>query len=104
MASYLVTGSTRGIGLALVSHLASLPKSEVGTIFATGRRSNSPELTELVDKNPARVIFTKLDTTDQSSVEGAARAVEEKLHGKGLDVLINNAGIMGKAGRGLEEM
>jgi NAD(P)-dependent dehydrogenase (short-subunit alcohol dehydrogenase family) len=104
MASYLVTGSSRGLGLALVSRLATMPKAEVGTIIATARQDNSPRLKELVDASSGRVEFVNLDITDQDSVEAAARLVEAKLQGKGLDYLINNAGVMDWSSTGLEGM
>jgi NAD(P)-dependent dehydrogenase (short-subunit alcohol dehydrogenase family) len=39
-----------------------------------------------------RAIFVKLETTVEESVKEAVRQVEKALGGKGLDVLINNAG------------
>ena len=104
MASYLVTGSSRGLGLALVSRLASLPKAEVASIIATGRQDNSPQLKEIVSTSSGRVEFVKLDVTDKTSVEEAAKSVEQKLKGKGLDFLINNAGVMDWSKDGLESM
>lgn len=104
MASYLVTGSSRGLGLALVSRLASLPKADVGTIIATARQENSPRLQELVTAFPGRIELVKLDVTDMLSVEAAARLVEVKLQGKRLDYLINNAGVMDWSPTGLEGM
>ncbi|CRG88458.1 hypothetical protein PISL3812_05488 [Talaromyces islandicus] len=94
MASYVITGSSRGIGLGLVSLLASLPASQVGKVFATSRQDNSPKLTELIKQHPDRVQFVQLDVTDRESVKRAAAEVERVLDGKPLDVLINNAGFM----------
>lgn len=104
MASYLVTGSSRGLGLALVSRLASLPQANVETIIATARQDNSPRLKEIASASSGRVELVNLDVTDKASVEEAARSVDEKLKGKGLDYLINNAGVMGWSTRGLEGM
>lgn len=104
MASYLITGSSRGLGLALVSHLASLPKAEVATIIATARQDNSPQLREIVSAWPGRVEFVQLDVTDKASVEEAVKSVEHKLQGKGLDYLINNAGVVDWAKDGLAGM
>jgi NAD(P)-dependent dehydrogenase (short-subunit alcohol dehydrogenase family) len=104
MASYLVTGSSRGLGLALVARLANLPKTEVGTIIATARQDNSAPLTEIVNASSGRVKMLKLDVTEIASVEGAVRAAERSLQGKGLDVLINNAGLMDWSPTGLEGM
>lgn len=103
MASYLITGSSRGLGLAMVARLASLPESQVGVVFATARH-NSPELTELVKKFPNRVSFVQLDTADSTSIQEAAKQVDHQLKGKGLDVLINNAGVGTITVGGVEKM
>ncbi|KAJ5584010.1 Short-chain dehydrogenase/reductase SDR [Penicillium hispanicum] len=102
MASFLVTGASRGLGLALVARLASLPATEVGTIFATARQDNSPQLREIVSASAGRVELVKLDVTDKASVHEAASVVQQKLQGKGLDYLINNAGVMDWTATGLE--
>lgn len=94
MASYLITGSSRGIGFGIVSLLASLPATQVGKVFATSRQDNSPKLKELIQQNPDRVQFVQLDVTDKESVKRAAAEVELALDGKALDFLINNAGFM----------
>jgi len=94
MASFLITGSSRGLGLALAKRLASLPNGQVGTIFATARQDNSPQLKELIGQSSGRVEFVNLDVTSQTSVQEASRLVEKKLQGKGLDYLINNAGTL----------
>jgi NAD(P)-dependent dehydrogenase (short-subunit alcohol dehydrogenase family) len=104
MASYLITGSSRGLGLALAARLAALPKTEVGTIIATARQDNSASLTEIVSASSGRVQMLKLDVTDIASVEAAVGAAGRSLQGKGLDVLINNAGMMDWSPTGLEGM
>ena len=93
MASFLITGTSRGLGLALAKRLASLPTSQVGTIFATARQDNSP-LNELISHSSGRVEFVNLDVTSTSSVQEASQIVDKKLQGKGLDYLINNAGAL----------
>ncbi|KAG9232278.1 short chain dehydrogenase reductase [Amylocarpus encephaloides] len=92
MASYLITGCSRGLGLAFCSLLASRPASEVGKIFATSRKE-SAALKELVDKNPSKIFSVHLDTLDDASIKAAAKTVEAKLNGGTLDILINNAGL-----------
>ncbi|KAJ5798600.1 uncharacterized protein N7503_007896 [Penicillium pulvis] len=104
MASYLVTGASRGLGLALVSRLATLPATEVGKIIATARSDNSHKLKEIVNASPGRVEWVRLDVTDQKSALEAASEVEGKLHGRGLDYLINNAGLMDYSPTGVEGM
>ncbi|KAJ5691783.1 Short-chain dehydrogenase/reductase SDR [Penicillium macrosclerotiorum] len=92
MASFMVTGSSRGLGLALITRLASLPRTEVGTIIATARQDNSLLLKEIADNSSGRVKIVKLDVTNKTSVQEAATLVDQTLQGKGLDYLINNAG------------
>ncbi|KAK4107249.1 NAD(P)-binding protein [Canariomyces notabilis] len=104
MATYLITGASRGLGLTIASILASQPESAVATIFAAARRDNSAQLKELREKHPGRVKFVQLDVSDDKSVEEAARSVEQELNGKGLDVLINNAGVMPWIHGGIEKM
>ncbi|KFY42559.1 hypothetical protein V494_02359 [Pseudogymnoascus sp. VKM F-4513 (FW-928)] len=96
MASYLITGASRGIGLGLVSHLAESAKSDVSIVFATAR-SQTAELKALADKSAGRVVFVEMDTTNQTSVDSAVKTVEGQLGDKGLDYLINNAGVGGFA-------
>jgi NAD(P)-dependent dehydrogenase (short-subunit alcohol dehydrogenase family) len=103
MASYLITGAARGIGFALVKQLAAMPKTEVAMIFATSR-SQSAALKELAGNNADRVIFVELEVTSEASIHNAVKLVEENLNGKGLDVLINNAGMMGTAPGGAPAM
>lgn len=90
MASYLITGSSRGIGLGVTKLLASLP--DVGIVFATAR-SLSQALQDVIASSGGRVYFVSLEVTKEDSIAAAVREVTEKLAGKGLDVLINNAGI-----------
>lgn len=104
MASYLITGSSRGLGLAMASRLASLPKSDVSAVFATARQDNSSQLRQLVNSSSGRVGFVPLDVTDERSAVDAAGLVEQQLQGRGLDVLINNAGVMPLSRQGLERM
>jgi NAD(P)-dependent dehydrogenase (short-subunit alcohol dehydrogenase family) len=104
MATYLVTGASRGLGLTIASILASQPESAVATIFAAARQDNSAQLKELREKHPGRVKFVQLDVSDDKSAEEAARSVEQELNGKGLDVLINNAGVMPWIQGGIEKM
>jgi NAD(P)-dependent dehydrogenase (short-subunit alcohol dehydrogenase family) len=101
MASYLITGSSRGIGFGIVSLLASLPASQVGKVFATSRQNNSSKLQELIQQHPDRVQFVQLDVTDKDSVKRAVAEVERALDGKPLDILVNNAGFMPWASGGI---
>lgn len=103
MASYLITGCSRGLGLELASQLLQLPASEVAIIFVTARKE-TPAITELANQYTGRVIFVSLDVTDDGSIKSAVKKVTEKLQDKGLDVLVNNAGIMLDSPGGIEKM
>lgn len=103
MASYLITGCGRGLGLTLVKQLASRPSSEVGTIFATAR-SDSAALMELAGKNSGRIVIVQLEAKSEDSIKDAVNVVGEKLGDKGLDVLINNAAISNFTPQGIATM
>lgn len=103
MASYLITGASRGFGLALARQLASYPASDVSKVFATAR-GDVPALEELAKKSPGRVVVVKLDVTNEASIKQAVAEVEANLKGKGLDVLINNAGVCQYASDGVKSM
>lgn len=103
MATFLITGASRGLGLALARELASLPASEVSKIIASAR-GDAPALDELAQTSSGRVLTVKLEVTDQASIKKAAAEVENFLGGKGLDVLINNAGICQYAFDGVKSM
>ncbi|KAF2136705.1 uncharacterized protein K452DRAFT_292218 [Aplosporella prunicola CBS 121167] len=93
MSSYFITGSSRGLGLTLARQLAAKPASEVSKVFASARSETEP-LKNLVAENNGRVEFVQLDVTSEESAKKAASTVEQSLGEKGLDVLINNAGVM----------
>lgn len=94
MVSYLITGAGRGLGLELVKQLLPLPHSDVSLILAATRSSPSPALQSLIDSSNGRVAHISVAITDKSSISAAIPEIEKKLNGKGLDVLINNAGVM----------
>ncbi|RAH86237.1 short chain dehydrogenase reductase [Aspergillus japonicus CBS 114.51] len=75
MASVLITGASRGFELALLAAASA-----------------------------GRVLVVQLDVTDEVSVRKAAADVETQLDGKGLDILINNAGICQYVSDGVKSM
>ncbi|XP_032648152.1 C-signal-like [Chelonoidis abingdonii] len=93
--SVLVTGSNRGIGLELIKHFTGkLNPPEV--IFATCRDPEgvrAQELKNLASKHP-NVVILQLEATDSASIKSTAKKAEAHLGGTGLNLLINNAGIM----------
>ncbi|KAM6252992.1 C-signal-like [Porphyrio hochstetteri] len=93
--SVLVTGANRGIGLGLVQHFLGMPKPPEW-VFATCRDptgQRAQELQNLASKHPNLVIIP-LEVTDPASIKAAAARVREQLRDVGLNLLINNAGIV----------
>ncbi|KAL9004066.1 MAG: hypothetical protein Q9188_003101 [Gyalolechia gomerana] len=103
MASYLITGASRGFGFALARQLASLPASDVTKVFATAR-GDAFALKELAKQSSGRIVVVQLDVTNEASIKQAVAEVEVNLEGKGLDVLINNAGVCQYADDGVQSM
>ena len=94
MSIYLITGTSRGIGLELTKQLSELPSTEVSRIFAV-TRGPSAALQKVIDSSSGRVVNVVIDNiSSETSVSQAAQEVEKLLGGKGLDVLVNNAGMM----------
>ena len=83
----LVTGSNRGLGLEFVKQYA-----EGGwTVIATARNpENAKELRTVAAKN-SRITIEKLDVLDSSAI----KALAKKYQGRPVDVLLNNAGVLG---------
>ncbi|KAJ9610488.1 hypothetical protein H2200_005265 [Cladophialophora chaetospira] len=104
MSSYLCTGGGRGLGLELVAQLSRLPDSQVSTVFAATRSSPPAALKELIDGSKGRVVHVEMVITDKDSLKAGAAFVEKALDGKGLDVLVNNAGVMPAALDGIASM
>lgn len=86
----LVTGANRGIGLEMVKQLESRGMHVIGT-------ARKPAEAEALRATGARL--EQLDVTDGDSIAGLAKALE----GVPIDLLINNAGIMGHTAASFEE-
>jgi len=85
-----VTGANRGIGLAFVKHLLD----QSARVIAGARKPDEAEdLHELAQKHPA-LKLVQFDATDDTSIKAAASKTAETFP-NGLDLLINNAGVMG---------
>jgi NAD(P)-dependent dehydrogenase (short-subunit alcohol dehydrogenase family) len=98
MATVLVTGAGRGLGLEFVRQYAA----DGWSVVATAREpAHSAELEALTRAAAGRIRVFSLDVADHSAIE----ALGERLAGTAVDVLINNAGTMGTqsfAGQGLQ--
>jgi NAD(P)-dependent dehydrogenase (short-subunit alcohol dehydrogenase family) len=103
MSTYLITGASRGLGLGFCTALAAKPASEVSIVFAAAR-SETNELKALVEAYPGRVILINMDVTSLDSIAQAAQRLKGYLNEQGLDVLINNAGVMPDTPRGVAAM
>jgi len=84
MATVLITGANRGIGL----EMASQYEARGDEVIAVCRRS-SPELDAM-----AVEVFDGVDVTSDESVSKLAAS----LHGRRIDRLVNNAGILARDG------
>ncbi|MBP2705522.1 SDR family NAD(P)-dependent oxidoreductase [Microbispora sp. RL4-1S] len=82
----LVTGASSGIGEA-----TALALSAAGAKVAAGAR-RTDRLAGLVERAAGEVLALELDVTDEGSCRDAVSAAAG--HFGGLDVLVNNAGIM----------
>ncbi len=81
---WLVTGSSKGLGRALVE--AALESGD--QVVATAR--NVDALKPLVEKHAARVVLFPLDVTDPIAADDAVQFAKSSFGG--LDVVVNNAG------------
>ncbi|XP_047532362.1 carbonyl reductase [NADPH] 3-like [Vanessa atalanta] len=86
----VVTGSNKGIGYAIVQELC---RRGVGTVYVTARDAKrGQEAIENLKKEGYKPHFYQLEVTDKNSVKALAEHLKKK-HG-GLDILINNAGVI----------
>ncbi|GAA0467485.1 short-chain dehydrogenase/reductase [Paractinoplanes deccanensis] len=91
---WLVTGSSRGLGRAIVAAVAQ----SGDLVMATARRPE--QLADLVEAHPGSIGTAKLDVTDPAA---AVRAVSATVEAFGrIDVVVNNAGYANSAP--IEEM
>ena len=84
--SILITGATSGIGRDAALRLAGAGQ----LVLAGGRRADA--LASLARDSQGRVEPLVLDVTDPASIAAAHELVERRTGGRGLDVLVNNAG------------
>jgi len=86
----IVTGANKGIGLAVVRAMCSLPGNTMVYLTSRDRERGEQAVTTLRTEG-LEPKYYQLDITDDDSVEALHDFIKEK-HG-GIDVLINNAGI-----------
>jgi len=83
----LITGATSGIGRHAALHLARRGHR----VFATGRNQSALAALE-AEAGDASLETLRLDVTDAASIAAVKTAVDALTGGRGVDVLINNAG------------
>src|SRR5262245_39868891 len=93
----VITGTNRGIGLALARQYLKRGDS----VLATARHPESaPELAALQSRPEGLLHVAPLDVTDEAACQNLSRL----LSGAAVDLLINNAGVGGGWGAGLESL
>jgi len=83
----LVTGGNRGLGFVWVEKYAA----RGWNVIATARRPDAATKLQAVADATQRIRIEKLDITDPNSVNGLG----DRLDGLPIDILINNAGMIG---------
>jgi NAD(P)-dependent dehydrogenase (short-subunit alcohol dehydrogenase family) len=94
MQTVLITGANRGIGLELSLHFLA----QGWQVFAACRQPAAATALQALAGPQLKLL--PLDVTNASSVQ----ALASQLAGQPLDVLINNAGIMGPAAQGVRDL
>ncbi|KXS16379.1 NAD(P)-binding protein [Gonapodya prolifera JEL478] len=91
---YVITGASRGIGLELVRQILAKNACTAIVVGTVRDEIKSRSAFESIASNSGgRLKLVKLDTTSEESIKGAAEHVS-RFFPDGIDVLINNAGIM----------
>ncbi|CAK6963123.1 C-factor-like [Scomber scombrus] len=94
----LITGANRGLGLEMVKQMVEAP-CPVRKLFACCRDPHGPRaeaLQALAKKHPGIISVIRLDATDLCSIKDSAQLVGSMVGTGGLNLLINNAGMMAK--------
>jgi NAD(P)-dependent dehydrogenase (short-subunit alcohol dehydrogenase family) len=83
----LITGANRGIGLAFTRHYVAAGWN----VIATARKPDQADELQAVAAGNPRLLIAQLDVTDLERIE----ALAAELDGVPIDVLINNAAVLG---------
>lgn len=97
MRNVLITGGNRGIGLALAQHYAQTGAK----VIATARHpETAKELLALHHDFPNTVLIEQVDVTSPVSIA----EMKTRIGGMPIDILLNNAGILGPRGANRETL
>lgn len=91
--SVLITGANRGIGLCFVQQILKQTKPPK-FVFATCRCPEKAEELQKLKQDHSNLHILQLDVTDYDRHKEIAQEVKDKVGDKGLNVLLNNAGIL----------
>ena len=90
MATVLVTGANRGVGLALVQNYLARGDE----VIATARRPAEATKLNALARSGASLIVVAADVTDEASLTAAAKAISARA----VDIVMCNSGIMSNRG------
>lgn len=86
----VLTGSNRGIGLAIARSLATTQHAKPLILYATSRKGEDLSITP---KHDNEIYYEKLDIKDKESILNFLRtALKKDPQSRAIDILINNAG------------
>lgn len=88
----IVTGASRGLGLAMVRELATSPPVEPLMIYACCRNPSKASSTPIKPSTNASVQWHALDISEPHSITDFATIIAQQCP-QGVDVVINNAGV-----------
>ena len=94
---WLVTGASRGIGLAMVKKLLTAGHTVIG---ACRNPDGARDLWEIQSDYKTRFRYVKLDVADPATID----ALGAQLKDETIDVLVNNAGVLKGAGESLASL
>lgn len=93
MSSVFITGCNRGLGLEFVKELLA-HSNPPSVLIATCRNPEAADSLQSLARTHSNLHILKLDILDFDSYEAIAQKTRDLVGDRGLNVLINNAGIM----------